>query len=347
MKRLILALLACAAALLPRLAVSEQVENLYEFEVPVASQGEEARRAGLTAALEGVLVKLSGMSDVARRGGLGDTLAAPERYVDQFRYVAPPAGGQSLWVRFDGRALQELLRSRGLPVWGATRPAVVAWLALEEQGRRSLLGAGDTQPAISAITAAAARRGLPLRLPLLDLEDRGRIQALDIWGDFVEPVQAASARYRAQAILTGALASAGANQWRARWTLYRDGAVVRRWEPVGTLDQVIAQGVDVTADEMARAFATTADHAADPGQLLLRVDDVRSLDGYERVTSYLRGVAGVTAVQIVEITADAVVLALSLQGSVQGFTQAVSLGDTLAPVQEPQPAAELSYRLLP
>ena len=99
------------------------------------------------------------------------------------------------------RAVLGLIRDAGLPVWRANRPTVVAWVVLDDGSERRILGAESTHPAIEALRSRARERGVPLRLPLLDLQDLSAVSFTDVWGGFEEGIVAASARYRADAAI--------------------------------------------------------------------------------------------------------------------------------------------------
>src|SRR5258706_15949695 len=53
------------------------------------------------------------------------------------------------------------------------------------------------------LLAVADERGLPVTLPLLDVQDLRAVTFADVWGGFEDRVAAASARYRADALLIG------------------------------------------------------------------------------------------------------------------------------------------------
>jgi hypothetical protein len=327
---------------------ADEVRNLYEAEVPVAGQGAEERQAALRAVFEQVLAKVSGYGAVSREAVLSDALATPDRYVQQFRYreqsgQAGP-GGLGFWARFDQNAVNALLRQHQLPVWGAVRPATLLWLAVEEHGQRRLVGANDPSPIAAAAAAQADRRGLPVHLPLLDLQDLQRIQPADVWGDFRDVIQSASERYQAQAVLAGALFRNG-DAYRARFTLYQ-GNRAQRWEHAGTLDEVLAAGLDHATDEIAMAYTQAVGGAS---AVTVQVSDVRSLADYMRAMDYLDALSGVSRVELVTVESDRIVYRLTLQGAAHTLVQAIGLGDTLAPDNGPAPIpaqAELRYRLL-
>lgn len=330
-----------------RTATADQVSNLYEAEVAVASQGAEERQEALRAAFEVVLTKVSGYGAVILQPALGEALAAPDRYVQQFLYREPAVPGQtglSFWARFDSAAVNALLRRHQLPVWGAVRPATLLWLAVEERGQRRLVGANDPGMVAAKVAARADRRGLPVHFPLLDLQDLRRIRPADVWGDFRDVIQTASERYNAQAILSGALLRDG-DRYRARFTLYQ-GIRALRWEHVGSLDEVIAASMDRATDEIAIGYNEAAGTAS---VVTVQVRSVQSLEDYVRAMDYLDAVSGVSRVELLAVSGDRVVYRLTLQGAAHSLVQAIGLGDTLSPDSEPEltPAqAELRYRLL-
>lgn len=360
-------------------ARAELVRGLYEAEVPVTEQSAGERRGALTAALAMVLVKVSGNRAIATDPAVADALLKPARFVQQYRYrvVEPPAepqggpgpvenrsGGPAgeppesqliLSVRFDATAVNELLRTAGQRIWGEARPTTLVWLAVEEGGRRRLVGASDKGPVTAALKERAAQRGLPLHLPLLDLQDQLRLEPVDVWGGFRDPILAASTRYQSQAVLVGRLSQDTPGMYQVQWSLYL-GRETLRWESAGSvLEAVLGVGVDGAADVLSQRFAQTYT-ATGGATLAVQVRDITSLDGYARAMDYLRELNGVKGVQVVMVSPGSVSFRLELTGERQAVIQAISLGDTLVPDsnggeewgRHPVAAeAEHVYRLLP
>lgn len=336
-------------------AMAAEVAGLYEAEVPVADQQGEARQQAMRDGLAEVLVRATGYSATPQDPALADLFSNAARYVQQYRYRTVPAtatqpAGLTLWMSFDANSLGQALRSRGQPVWGSARPLLLVWLAVETGSERRLVSAAESA-GMPGLETAARRRGLPLRLPLLDLEDQARITAADVWGGFQEPVLAASARYRPQAVLLGRLYHDRQGIWHARWTL-RVGDEAMHWESAGaTPDQVLGAGVDGSADALAMRFAQVVD--LDGGSVVtLHVSDVTTLSDYARLLNYLGALSGVTAVQVTEVEPRAVTCRLTLEANPAALTRTIGLGSTLAVTtagSAPLDAlhTELYYRLLP
>jgi len=330
-----------------------EVKGLYEAEVPVADRSAPARHAALAAALGEVLLKVSGDSVV-----LGDaTLTAEaDRLIQEYRYreqppVADTPPQLALWVQFDPAAVDQRLRSNGIPIWGAVRPLTLAWIAVDRGGQRTLIGAndgGDTMRA--ALEWESARWSLPLRLPLLDLSDRSRVDVTDIWGGFFQSVLEVSHRYEPQSVLIGRVHRVGSLRWRARWDLLL-GEEHWQWEAEGDRpDVLVADGVGGSAQRLAQHFALSLASQGSE-RLRLSVSAVHDLGGFYRLLDYLGALHGVKGVQLEALNGDTAVLRLDIDGAAEAIVQTLALGDTL--VREAQAVAEppgnegLAYRLLP
>lgn len=346
-----LLLLSC----LPLLGWAAEVGGLYEAEVVVADQGETTRRAALREGLAQVLVKVSGRSSAPL--SLPGVLEQASRLVQQYRYQTGEAGAavgegevpaQRLWMVFDPALLNRALRTAGQPVWGAARPLVLVWLAVEDVEGRRLVAAADLTPERMVLEAAGQRRGVPLRLPLLDLQEQQRVAPAEVWGGFWDVLLPASSRYNPQAIVVGRLLQDSRGQWRTYWHL-RLGNDIQSWEGApATLEAAVGAGVDAIADLLGQRFAQAGDIQAGT-ELRLRVHGVASLADYARTLAYLRSLNGVSAVQVVRVEADTAIYRLQGETGAATLQRTIALGSTLAPFDAVQSTAagELDYRLLP
>lgn len=325
-------------------------DDLYEVQVPVADRSGAARAEALRQAMTRLLVRVTGERDAARLVGIEALLAQPEQYVQQFRYLdavpSPAASGSetdalALNVRFDGSALEQVLREQGLPVWGRERPPVLLWLAVGGE-QRHLIAADSDHPLRETAERVARERGLPVLFPLLDLEDQARVGYADVWGGFDETVLAASERYHPQLVLQGRLQS-GAGGWRGRWTLHI-GQDRLQWQSTGVnASEALAEGLHLAADRLALRLAVRALGAA--GQVeRIRVREVRSLNDYARVLEYLAKLTPVRDVEVLAVEGDDLDLLLALDGERQTLERLLDIGRVL---ERDAAAPEPVYRLTP
>lgn len=316
-------LVAVAVAGLPRAAHAEVPVEVFAAEVELPERG--GLPAAFDAALERVLIKASGSPALgtasARRSITRDSGALVSRY--------STLADNQVRVEFDREALQAALDAAGQPVWGAERPLVALWYAVDAgAGNRELLGevaetAGAGDEPVDALRQqlldAAEARGLPVVLPLLDGEDRRRISFADVWGEFAEPLRVASARYEADALLVGRARSFDPDARRVRWRLFVGREVVA-WE--GTP----AAGPAQAADYFAQRLATFAGAA---GQVRLEVGNIDTLAKYGRLRRYLLGLSVVAGASIVRVDDDRIEFELTVRGDANRLREALDSGGPL------------------
>jgi hypothetical protein len=357
------------------LAAAEEVANLYEASVPVENQDKDKRVDAIRAAFTQVLIRVSGRSDIAdaqQFPGIAQAVETATRFAQQYRYIktspAPDTQqpGLALWVRFDETALSQLLRNNHLPVWGTTRPATLLWLVVDNRGQRELLGADSHNDTNTILQERAKLRGVPLRLPLLDLTDRTSLHVSDVWGNFESTILQASQRYQTEAVLVGRVFQSYGGTWTGRWSLYVESGR-DDWTVTGnSLADVLTPGIDKTAESLALRYAQV--DQTDTGRVLVEVKAIKGLADYNRVVKYLQSISHVTSVQPTELTAESAVFQVTIPGGRLAVARAVSLGRVLAaePVEsvpvttlpaagapdapKPDPGvvvADLIYRLVP
>lgn len=346
MSRLPAASLLCLAVLAFWCAAAPAavIHNLYEAEVPVDDQGEQQRAQAVHTALNQVLIKVTGDTEITTNPKVDDLLGHAERYVQRFSYhevssvpADPSQEGplpmpqQMLVVHFDPAAVMGFLREAGIPVWGQTRPTVLIWLAVEADGQRYMVAGDRSRELQQQILQEAQRRGVRVFLPLYDLEDQRTVGVADVWGNFQQVIDQASQRYGADTILVGRVFRHADQDWRARWTLY-EGRKSSSWQDDGgDINDVVGQGVDGLADTLGRQFAQVISENVE-ASVDMQVTGVGSIEDYARVTKYLAGLDLVSRVEVQRVIGDSVYLRLALLGDSKRLLQHIGLGTVLRQV---------------
>src|SRR3569832_1870791 len=351
MIRVMMSVFALSLLVVPRLLPAVEVTGLYEAEVPVMDQRAAARGDAARAARAEVLAKVTGDAGAARRPPFQPLLQQAEQWLQRYQYRATPGGptAQSLVASFDREAVNQRIYEAGLPVWGSNRPQILLWLAEEDGGGRTQAG-GEQRPDLQAQVSEQARRhGLPISLPLLDLQDQNAASLGDVWGQFTEPVQRASESFFVVGVLLVWFFVLGFFCWCGFWFLCFVGCF-SSWESgEGSIADVVAVGFDDVAGNLAKRYALVlAPGVGDTATLV--VDKVTKLQDYARVSRYLNSLDAVGAVTVEGVEGDTVMYRLRIRGDVQGFTRLLSLGKVLAPSQEgasPTMGNTLQYRLMP
>jgi hypothetical protein len=323
-------------------AHAAEVEGLYETEVLVTSQGRDERNVAIRMALDEVLVRVSGDRSTPRLDALQGLYRRSLQLVQQYRYRALPRGevlsgdqpggmSQVLWVSFDAAAIDQALRKASVPLWGQVRPATLVWVVVEDGGVRSLMGADTLSQSKQVMQQQAELRGLPLFVPLWDLEDQVALRFTDVWGNFQDAILRASARYATEAVLVGRLYRQTGDIWESRWTLYQGGETAHWSLSSPSQNEVLSAGVDGAADHLGRRFARVFDESQS-GRVKVVVKDLRTLEDYARTTQFLQSLDVVTAIQVESVVGETMTFDLQVRGNSEGLAQTIGFGRTLANV---------------
>ena len=358
--RKILVLLALAGPAGGPAAVPAQT-SLYETEVAWPAGDPAGRETAFRRALRQVLVKVTGLRRIADAAEYEPLVENAQGLVQQYQLRTAAAGSgeaavreQRLWARFDEAAVDRLVREAKLPAWRRPRPEVLAWVAVESDGARRMVGAEDTEGIAEIFRHGAASRGVPLVLPLLDLEDQARGGASDLWAGpwnlragAEDRFRAASERYQAGAVLIGRIDRPNGVLWEARWSLLLPGAA-QRWQTGGdVLALVVDEGVQEVIDALFAHYASALPEAAGAA-IEVSVSGVRDFAGYARAMRYLESLDEVESVDVLAVTPEHLRLGLGLRTGAAGLREALALGSTLSEdTGGAEGAGVLALRLLP
>lgn len=301
------------------------VSGLYTAEVAVVDQSDEARRDALRAGLEQVLVRVSGDSAASLAAQVED----PGRYLQRYSYTEGRGDDLILEARFDEADVDRLLRDHGHTPWGPQRPETLAWIAVQSTEERHILARDSTGPIAQALSRAARRRGLPITLPLMDVEDQSRVVFGDIRGGFYDRLGQAAERYDPDRVLVANVEQLGGNAWEGQWTLLTDDGRERWRSSVGEADMVVRAGLAELGERYLARFGTAPGQGEHARAVLVSVQGVSELDAYARVLSYLDSVSAVEAVSLRDVGPDRLGLRLNLSGTVERFDEVVKLGRVL------------------
>jgi hypothetical protein len=309
--------------------------GLYEAEVSISNRDSAHETQAMEEALRAVLLKLSSDRNAATGTEIARVLEEVRDYVQHLQYrevVTGPLPGLKLWVHFDRKALDKGLRESQLPLWEQDRPSVLIWLMALEEGARRLIGAGDPAGYIDTLQSRAAARGLPVFLPLLDLEDEIRVKIIDEEDEGLnERIFAASSRYGADAVLLGRLTRLPAGSFQAQWNLSLPGRILA-WSAQGERPEpVLEAGIDDLIDRLATPVRGGVPSKA--GSLALIIEGVYNLNHYERVQHYLKSLKEIESVTVKQIEPERVVfLVVARGGSSEAVAEAIAKGDVLQPL---------------
>jgi hypothetical protein len=194
---------------------AETVSNLYQVREPVSGQSPDERNRATQAALETLVLRLTGDTKAAQGAALAELRKDPQQVISQYGFEAGPP--ETLLVDFDPATTDRALRQAGLPIWGSNRPSILGWWLNDSVEGSNLVG--DGQSSAEPLRRAAQHRGLPLRLPLADLSEQGVGTAETLESKDAGALKEVSERYGADAILA-VHAKEESGQWQGKWQLW-------------------------------------------------------------------------------------------------------------------------------
>ncbi|MGL5529232.1 MAG: DUF2066 domain-containing protein [Plesiomonas shigelloides] len=242
-----------------------EVNDFYLVRLPVS--GAQLTDAQRSEALDDMLIRYSGLRELPASPALQSAQQQAGRYIAQTQ-TRNENGEKTADVSFDPAAVQHLAQTLGLPVWSHDRPAIMLWLVdnrgNNSAGERRIMLDQEYSAAREQLRQVAMERGIPLLLPLGDLEDNMAVSASDVYGNFINPIAAASLRYQPDAVLVASL-----NNDSLTWHLY-DAAPDKlqtslpqsqEYTLPGAPDQTVGEMLEQVADyyaKKARDAATPA-----------------------------------------------------------------------------------------
>ena len=339
------------------------LENLYQAEVLSESQSDAQRRIDASEGLSQVLMRVSGRSDILQNPVIVAALKTPEQYYSEFSYARVEAGNdeaaalpqpgldplpaeaprQVMRIRFAPSLIAKILREADLPVWGSNRPSVLSWMAIDDESGRQVLGEANESLFSKTLNQVAQARGVPLLLPLWDLEDSRGVSSSEIWGRFLGRIEAASKRYSPDKILVFRAESEFSNQWRGDWSL-GEGGQWRSGTVYGESQAQLATAlVGVLASVLSEQYAVTSTRS----EVRLTVEGITEIQDYAEVSRYLEGLTQVMSVQPVRILTDMVEFKLRSEGEVQQIIDVIALDRKLTLLRLDESSSTLWYRWTP
>lgn len=325
-------------ALMATPAAAVTVTGLYSVEVPVASSQPQDLEQGYADGLSRVFVRVSGTREVLRSEGVEELLGDAESLLQSYQFLRSDQGNHRLRMTFGAVGVNRALASADAPVWGANRPLTLAWIAVEEGGRRTLVHRANENDGAGAewrrvFQDAAVDRGLPVSLPPAGFRDDRELLS-DIWGQFTSSVRTTSEDMEHDLISLVRVSRSG-SQWRAGWVF--DGMGLDSTEQSVTADtpEALAAGVVGRWAEMfADRYAVAGSEVGESPQVDIVVHGVTNLKDYANVNGALKNLSPVVEAGATRARDDQLTLRVAFSGEMEQLKQYIALDPRLVPLSD-------------
>lgn len=319
----------------------------YDVTLASQSQSKEEWQNLVRDGLAQIIERASGDPSIQSNPQVRRALENSADFVEQYAYE-----GNTLTVKYSADLVNQLIHKMGRTILKQKPANVVLWLAIEDQRQRRLVGI-ESDPALqSHLTQLAEQKGIPLVLPLMDLEDISAVTVTDVWGQFPTVLQHASARYSAQSILVGrVMHHEDTNGWEGNWELIGQSDIPA-WKAEGqTLEEVLARGLTIASQHLkGNAPKTARNFGAQKGKPFhIAVEDIQSSADFNKVEAYLRSLDPVVDVNVSQVLGTVAIFEITPRGENgrQFLMQAINTDHQLIALgngMQSLPEVEMTYR---
>lgn len=320
-------------SLICHFSIAEEVDGLYVSLVPVADQSAISKDRGVEEALNNVLIKLTGNSEIINSVRLIPFLDSANDYIDALSFQDLPSNFEEsldgrntgLEVSFSRPAIDQLIRRAQLPVLPSNRPKLLVWIVKDDvtTGREFLsqdflssdFSNSIGQKVLTDFSSAMESRGIPYMLPTFDLEDQLALSIDQAWNLSADNIELASERYRADGWIALRFYRTSAGEIRGAW-LYQAGGRLELGD-FNTQDNepFIAREVDSLLDSLTRSFSYIPQ--TNTNALLVEIGNIESFSNYKSVIEQFEKLELVESFDLFSISGNRIRFSVAAEGGAE------------------------------
>lgn len=307
-------------------ALAVEVKDLYQGAVPVADRSIATQEAALGIAFEQVIVKLTGNGQAPQQPMLAAASKHADQYVEQFQTEQNDDDQTVVVAQFDRSRVNKLLRRAKQPLWGERRPLSVVWVVEQTDKGQQLI---NDEQRLQPMFLQAKRRGIPVLLPMLDLDDLSQVSPSDVWGLFTDVLKDASRRYDAEQVVAVKMVQSG-EQIRLIWQADDMTGAGQSFhgevtaEPGDAMPALINQ----LTDQMASSYAVQTS-ISDNDNVLLEIHNIDSLASFLNVETTLDSLAIIDHFSLVSLSSQQAIFKVSALGNRDDLLHSLDLDSNL------------------
>ena len=309
--------------------LAEEVQDLYSATVTVADQTIASRNRAASQGFIQVIEKLTGSSGVAQSQPVLNAALQSDRYIVGYSYRRKPAKEPNqpdqleIALQFSQINIDNFLRVEQLPIWPAERQPLLVWVVIDDPVSGRLLAMPDQYPEIyTVLQEVAERRGQPIKLPILDLQDRLTLKPDDVWYFNGEQLQAAAERYQVAHWLVVRIFQTSQGDWRGSSGLGSESGTRISNFDAPEISQFIGNIVDTSVDRFASEFVYIPQQSND--RLELVFTGVNEHRQYLNLSNFLRDLEIVTDWQLKSIDNQSLHILVAIEGEPALFYAALN-----------------------
>jgi len=309
-----------------------EVGKLDEADIAVSSRANDTKDNALKEALATVFLKNSGSPSVVLNPLVKAQINTPEVILTQYGYYEKN-GELMLRASFDHQRVISTLRQAGSPVWGSQRPLTLLWLSVDDNNKPTILADDSSADVRVDLTQESNNKGIPLLLPIMDLDDAMQVSISDVRGMFTDVVVNASTRYQADYIAIANMDTKGGN-------VHFSVKLFDKNSTNGAMQALVSQQGDATDYQQAtkQMMSILADYYISQYAIASTGSDVAtrvSFTGLNNITqvvhieTYLRQLSAVKSIKLSQFKGNSATYIIDLFGSVDDLQRLLNIDSRL------------------
>ena len=317
-------------------ASAVELHTLYSASIPVADHNTATQDNAIQQGLKIVLIKITGNPGVVTIPNIAHEITQARSLVKTFNYQKQATSHGSpyqLNMTFDQQAISSLLKTNNQATWPSDRPLTFIWISLPGSDDNHILTNNQDDLLTHTVSHLAQDRGLPIILPILDLDDQHIISLDRSQAPTQQALQQLATRYHAQAILS-AQATFTNNHFNFNWTFQYNGQSYS-WETTGqTAATAIRAGMTQATNLLATQLAVL-DNTNLQTHLNITVSNVNNLVDYANLLSYLKSLDIINNLTVNSMDNNTVNLVITLSSGKQNLLNTLSTQHKLSVLNQP------------
>ncbi|MGX9460237.1 DUF2066 domain-containing protein [Shewanella sp. A14] len=315
------------------LVQATEVGKLDEADIAVSSRANDVKNDALKEALAAVFLKNSGRPSVVLNPLVKAQINSPEVILTQYGYYEKN-GELMLKANFDHQRVISTLRQAGLPVWGSQRPLTLLWMTVEENNESTILADASLADIRVDLARESNNKGIPLLLPVMDLDDVMKVSITDVRGMFTDVLANASSRYQADYFAIANLDTLGGNV-RFSVKLFDKNrtngvlqALVSQQGDAVDYQQAIKRMMNILADYHISQYAIASTGTDVATQVSFT--GLNNMAQVVQIETYLRQLSAVKSIQLSQFKGDSAIYTVELFSSLDDLQRLLDIDSRLS-----------------
>lgn len=343
----LMAYLALMLSICISMAQAVEVTNLYVVQSAVKEQSKSVEWKASIAGFKEVLIRNSGSDAILRDASVQKAYRRVTDYLQRFEYskqdkasFLPSVDNQVdflpyfITLYFEPRLINELIQGAQMSLWGASRPLTALWLVIEENNERKVIKESLLDESIEKIIFKnAQRRGLPVLIPLMDLEDDLLVSKSDIWGLFSSSISTASSRYSADSSLFGRIRQDGI-LWVGKFGFLNQNEEINFDLKSESKEQLISQLINKLSELLCSKYCVVEEYGQ-KNEIYMDISNIYSFKRFKTVETYLAALSSIRFIEMIQIDKTHLKLKLTLLGQIESLIADIDLSQKMLLSEQP------------